>query len=59
MINDDIIQPIIEKEDSIDRFFSKNVEQYMQRDTFSNLVPFGSQPDKINGLANVHREISP
>ena len=28
----------------------------MQLDTFSNLVPSGSQPVKIHGLAKVHKE---
>ena len=31
----------------------------MQLDTFSNLVPSGSQPGKIYGLANVHKESTP
>ena len=31
----------------------------MQLDTFSNLVPSGSQPGKIYGLAKVHRESTP
>ena len=31
----------------------------MQLDTFSNLVPSGSQPGKIYGLAKVHKESTP
>ena len=31
----------------------------MQFDTFSNLVPSGSQDGKIHGLAKVHRENTP
>ena len=31
----------------------------MQLDTFSNLVPSGSQPGKIYGLAKVHKEDTP
>ena len=31
----------------------------MQLDTFSNLVPSGSLPSKIYGLANVHTESTP
>ena len=31
----------------------------MQLDTFSNLVPSGSQPGKIYGLAKVHWEDTP
>ena len=31
----------------------------MQLDTFSNLVPSGSKPGKIYGLAKVHRESKP
>ena len=31
----------------------------MQLDTFSNLVPSGSQPAKINGLAKMHKENTP
>ena len=53
-INDGKIHPIISKENSIVTFFSKNAKPYMQLDTFSNLVPSGSQPGKIYGLAMVH-----
>ena len=31
----------------------------MQLDTFSNLVPSGSQPGKIYGLAKVNKESTP
>ena len=31
----------------------------MQLDTFDNLVPSGSQPGKIYGLAKVHKENTP
>ena len=31
----------------------------MQLDTFSNLVPSGSQPSKIDGLAKLHKERMP
>ena len=31
----------------------------MQLDTFSNLVPSGSQPGKINGFAKVYKEGTP
>ena len=31
----------------------------MQLDTFSNLVPSGSQPSKIYGLAKAHKESTP
>ena len=31
----------------------------MQLDTFSNLVPSGSQPGKTYGLAKVHMESTP
>ena len=31
----------------------------MQLHTFSNLVPSGSQPGKIYGLAKVHKESTP
>ena len=58
-ISDSKIHPIISKENSIVRFFNKNVKPYMQLDTFSNLVPSGSQPGKIYGLAKVHKEGAP
>ena len=58
-ISDSKIHPIISKENSIVRFKKKNVKPYMQLDTFSNLVPSGSQPGKIYGLAKVHKEGAP
>ena len=57
--SDGRIHPIIFKENSIVRFFNKNDKPYMQLDTFSNLVPSGSQPGKIYGLAKVHKEGTP
>ena len=54
-IRDDKIHPIITKDNSIVRFKKKG-KPYMQLDTFSNLVPSGSQPGKIYGLAEVHEE---
>ena len=58
-ISDSKIHPIISKENSIVRFFNKKCKPYMQLDTFSNLVPSGSQPGKIYGLAKVHKEGAP
>ena len=55
-INDDKIHTIISKENSIVGFFNINVKPYMYIDTFSNLVPCGSQPGKIYGLATVHEK---
>ena len=50
---------MILKENPIVRFFKKNIKPYMQLDTFSNLVPSGSQPGMIYGLAKVHKENTP
>ena len=50
---------MILKENPIVRFFTKNIKPYMQLDTFSNLVPSGSQPGMIYGLAKVHKENTP
>ena len=53
-MNDVRIHPMISKEDSIGRFFCNNVKPYIQLDTFSNIVPSGSQPGKIYGLARAY-----
>ena len=58
-ISDGIKHPIISKENSIVRSLNKNVKPYMQLDTFSNLLPSGSQPGKIYGLAKMHKEDTP
>ena len=58
-INDGKMFTIMSIENSIFRFFDKNVKPYMQLDTFSNLVPSGRQPDKIHGLTKVHKEGTP
>ena len=58
-INDGKLHPVISKENSIVRFLNKNDKPYMQLETFRNLVPSGSQPGKIYGLAKVHMEGTP
>ena len=57
-ISDDKLHPIVTKENLI-TMPQKNVRPYMQLDTFSNLVPSGSQPGKIYGLAKVLKESTP
>ena len=53
------IHQIISKQNTICRFFIKNVKPFVPLDTFSNLVRCGSQPGKNFGSAKVHKESTP
>ena len=47
---------IMSKENSIVKFFSINFGHYLSANEFSSILPSGSQPVNVYGLAKVHKE---
>ena len=53
---DDAIHPIIQKENSIAHY----VKRYLRKvDGYTTLIPSGSKPGKLYGLAKVHKDNTP
>ena len=55
-LQDDAIHPIIQKENSIAYY----VKRYLRKvDGYTTLIPSGSKPGKLYGLAKVHKDNTP
>ena len=55
-LQDDTIHPIIQKENSIAYY----VKRYLRKDDdYTSLIPSGSKPGKLYGLAKVHKDNTP
>ena len=55
-LQDDAIHPIIQKENSIACY----VKRYLRKvDGYTTLIPSGSKPGKLYGLAKVHKDNTP
>ena len=55
-LQDDVIHPIIQKENSIAYY----VKRYLRKvDGYTTLIPSGSKPGKLYGLAKVHQDNTP
>ena len=50
------MHPIISTENSVVIFISKNVKHYLSAKELLSILPSGSQPGKVHGFANVHKE---
>ena len=57
-MNNNKVQPITSKKNSIVSFLNINLEHYLSANEFSRILPSGSQPGKVYGLAKVHKYIS-
>ena len=54
--NTDDKNPIIKKQNSVKYYLDTYVKDSVDIDTFNSLIPVGSQPGKIYGMAKVHKE---
>ena len=54
LVDDNKVHPIISRENSIVKFLNKNLKHYLSANGFSSILPSGSQPGKVYGLAKVH-----
>ena len=53
------VHPIISNENKLARYIRQNVKPYIDQSTYNRIVPNGSQPGKLYGLAKVHKPNCP
>ena len=59
LVDDNKVNPIISKENSILKFLYKSLKHYLSVRDFIIILPSGIQPGKVHSLAKVHKEHIP